>query len=59
MGEINPQRKREGWVKLYYIHTFIKKKKTGKFVLIEEGDGALYGDDRFGAGFDGKYLLLI
>ena len=35
----NPERKREGWVKLYYIHTFRKKEKkkkkekTGKFGL--------------------------
>ena len=38
----NPERKREGWVKLYYIHTFRKKekkkekkkkKKAGKFGL--------------------------
>jgi len=34
VGE-NPERKREGWVKLYYIHTFRgkKKKKIGKFGL--------------------------
>ena len=39
----NPERKREGWVKLYYIHTFRekKKKKKGRKIWVEEVDGAL------------------
>ena len=39
----NPERKREGWVKLYNIHTFRKKKKEkkGRKIWVEECDGAL------------------
>ena len=42
----NPERKKEGWVKLYYIHTFRKKKrkkkkKKGRKIWVEECDGAL------------------
>ena len=41
VGE-NPERKREGWVKLYHIHTFRgKKKKKDRKIWVEEGDGAL------------------